>query len=652
MPIFDKFVFLLGLIFVMSLLSEASLCSNAQDIRRAQTQDKLPYIMSLNGEWDFCYHRDLGANKLPVMPDPQDFTAKMPVPGYWDDNIHKLKESKFWKNARFNPWYRPSIYQTGERPPDPSLHYLYGVGHYLKHIKVPMEWKGKLVTLHIGGFRLDAWVWVNGKLVGHFYGGQSVPFDVDLSEYLNFGAQNDLMISIANCHNRRAGCDERGWHGRSAGIHRPVYLKVSGKARISDLYVFPVDNGNGLKWQVKVDGANKLKRGILEWLARDPDSNRVMGSGAIDIDDENVEISTNTFGMKRWSEYSPKLYDLVVIIKDGDDLQDSCVQSFGLRVIRRDGVKILVNDKPTMLRGLCCPHYFPETCTAPMDIEYYRNRIRKFQELGFNWIRFHTWVPSKEFIQAADELGMMLQVEPPVWFKKDEWINILKSCRKHPSVVIYCCGNEELIDEAKIDVLRDLAESCKQLVPDALFNPMEALRGIEYSSEPSNFGDDLVNEPFPHNPKRLALIKEFSDVFGQYAWGELSYFSVYGNWKHLDSLQEIYERPLLTHELGITGNYLNLELRSRFVGTRIGTRMFDQLKKNLEKFGLLERAPIYYRNSCAWMALVRKHATEMARKCKNIAGYDLLGAYDKLALYGLSVWDYERVYGIKTRRNS
>jgi beta-galactosidase len=73
---------------------------------------------------------------------------------------------------------------------------------------------------------------------------------------------------------------------------------------------------------------------------------------------------------------------------------------------------------------------------------------------------------------------------------------------------------------------------------------------------------------------------------------------------------------------------MNLDLEHRYEGTRIGTEMYSSLRRNLKKEGLLHRASLYYKNSCAWMRILRKHAVETARKCKYIAGYDLLGAID------------------------
>ncbi len=58
-----------------------------------------------------------------------------------------------------------------------------------------------------------------------------------------------------------------------------------------------------------------------------------------------------------------------------------------------------------MLRGTCTYYDFPSTTPPPPDVESYRRIHQKEERLGFNFIRFHTWVPSEEYMQAADELG-------------------------------------------------------------------------------------------------------------------------------------------------------------------------------------------------------------------------------------------------------
>jgi hypothetical protein len=233
-------------------------------------------------------------------------------------------------------------------------------------------------------------------------------------------------------------------------------------------------------------------------------------------------------------------------------------------------------------------------------------------------------------MQVADELGMMIQVEPPVGFREPEWIDIIRKCRTHPSVVLYCAGNEEYLDEDKITFLCKLAADVHREAPDALFNAHSALRGVEYDAfDGAKPGPGVVDKPFRHNPRRLDLLRNCSDAFGSFAWGMLSYTSVQGEWRELDERMRIYERPLLSHELGIHGNYLNLDLEHRYNGTRIGPDLYAAVRQNLARAGLLHRAELYYKNSCAWMKALRKQMVEMARKVKYVAGYDLLGAFDQ-----------------------
>ena len=50
--------------------------------------------------------------------------------------------------------------------------------------------------------------------------------------------------------------------------------------------------------------------------------------------------------------------------------------------------------------------------------------------------------------------------------------------------------------------------------------------------------------------------------------------------------------------------------------------------EHLESKGLLERAPLYFKNSCEWQRRARKYCFETVRRGENIAGYDFLGPID------------------------
>ncbi|MCD4770640.1 MAG: hypothetical protein K8R35_10795, partial [Bacteroidales bacterium] len=408
------------------------------------------------------------------------------------------------------------------------------------------------------------------------------------------------------------------------GIFGPVSLQLSGEMRIADWHVYPT--AERLEWRVDIAGNTQVDT-ELNWRVIDPQSGKEYGTGTQPVKSSQVAWSTGKLGIPLWSDTDPQLVEVQIELIDKTQRFDEVQRPFGLRRLTRDGIGLRLNGKPIYLRGICDVAYFPETCTPPMDLEWYRRHILRMKQVGFNWIRGHTWALTEPYLQAADELGMLIQVEPPLGYEMDEWLDIIHSCRKHPSVVIYCPGNEEMLDEPKIAFLRSCADKLRHLSPDALFMPQEAMRGVEYYLEGIP-PQQLSKHPFSHHTKRLEVLREFTDVFGQYTWGWFSYITLQGSLEDIDRRLAIYKRPTLTHELGIIGSYLDLSLEDRYRSTRIGPELFSKVRESLEEAGLLQRSERYHKNSVAWQMLIAKQACEKVRRSSYIAGYDMLGASD------------------------
>ncbi|MFA5293664.1 MAG: sugar-binding domain-containing protein [Phycisphaerae bacterium] len=580
----------------------------------------------LTNQWDFVYQLDLTfSDGIPIVPAKKTFQAKISVPGIWDDfrqNIETLG-----CEIRVNPDYMPAEYPVcSANIPDASLPYIKGVGWYRKKVEIA-EIKNKLAVLHIGGVRLEAWLWVNGHYIGYHLG-HSTPFEFSIEKYLKPNSANEIIIAVSNLRNDRSGSAIRGYKGHMGGIYRPICVRFSGEVRVEDIFIQVHQNNLQLHWDVELAG-DVTKGGLsLAWAVHDRKTKQIIKEGCLPVSGQRVSWVSSGEHLHYWSDVKPNLYEAEIRIMKSSKLLDVRKQVFGLRSIRRKNTTLYLNDNPVFLRGLTEHCYFPETCTPHTDVVKYRENIGRFKKLGFNWIRFHTWTPPEEYMQAADEMGMMIQVEAPVGYQAEEWIDILKTCRKHPSVVIYCCGNEELLDERKIETLFESAQLCKKLTPDALFNPQEALRGIEYVWNENDIGDDVVKEPFEHNDKRLNRLKEFSDVFGQYSWGYLSYRANQGDWRELTRRMVIYERPCLSHEVGILGTFLDICLEQQYKNTLIGTDLYEKVRNHLEREGVIDQAKVYYQNSCLWAKSLRKNTLENLRLCKYFAGYDYLGAID------------------------
>ena len=492
----------------------------------------------------------------------------------------------------------------------------------------PCPGEGRVaVTLAVGQAVMDTTVYLNGKeLQTHV--GHTTSWEVDLSPHINYGAPNDLVISVNNTHGR-SSTRLRGYAGTSGGIFAPVGLSVSsGASRVASLYVYP-ESGK-LFWNVSVAG-RVSPHAELRWEVSD--AGRPILTGTSPVTAPDVAWQTPAAGLLAWSDRNPKLYEIGVKLVDEGRLIDETRQTFGLRQLGPDGIVLKLNGEPIYLRGHTEHFYFPETCTPPFDKETYVKRLTQLKKLGFNWLRFHTWFPTEPYMQAADELGFLIQIEGFSGVRMEEWEDMLRVGRTHPCIAIYCFGNEEMLDDKKLLEAADFAREQKKLAPDALFSPNEGDRGIVRSSKDdgnnNGFGSPVVEKPFPHNPRRLAAVTAFSDVFEPHMLGDLSYHSLRGDWREMEQRMPVFQKlACLVHEAGIIGSYLDLNLADRYKNTRIGPDLYNAARDYLDRRGVLDRAPLYYSNSVAWQRLIRKDMLETTRKIHGLVGYDLLGAVD------------------------
>ena len=230
-------------------------------------------------------------------------------------------------------------------------------------------------------------------------------------------------------------------------------------------------------------------------------------------------------------------------------------------------------------------------------------------------------------MQAADELGILFEIESPNNTSFDEWKYIVDLGRKHTSVVMYSCGNEVYIHDEYLEHMRKIANDIHART-DSLFSPMSALRGFEYAFRPED-DKDMLYEPFKHNPRRFKIANEFVDVYNSYTLNRNSYASLNCNPEEVDSWSDVYGKPRLAHEISISGTFTDLSIKDRYKGTRIGkTEMFSSLERHLSQEGVIDRVPLYFKNSSEWQRRVRKYCFETTRTSKKLAGYDFLGPID------------------------
>ena len=565
---------------------------------------------SLNGTWAMDYRP--GVFSETEGPWGNGFPIENAVPGYWEDMVPAFRAAPFFAKLTVNPEYGLQRYPMAGSPPDTALPTIPGTFLYRREFGLALSegsWE-----LHFGGVQNQVWVWLNSTFLGS-HKGYSTPFSMPVPDGL-LRETNTLTMVVSNLGltgfdgQEVSGLTNRAVNQYTGGITGDVELRC---------YRTPLRD-------LSVEISEDCSRATVRVEATEPAAFRwqVLDGDKVQLDGEAQEdFSFSTQGLSFWSPESPKRYTLRLI--QGEQILQ---RSFGIRRLTVDGLGLRLNGLPYYLRGVCEHCYYPLTIHPSDDRLYYRNIIRKFKELGFNFIRFHTHVPAESYMQAADELGMLIQVESPNYASEEEYAQIIRFCRRHTSVVIYCCGNELEMDEPFIDYL----SRCAQMVhtgTDALFSPMSALRGVEYFWQADKKDEHIVDKPFRRHPLRQERLGTFSDLYNSYTLARTSYSSLTADEKLLDSWSVLYGKPRLSHEICIQGTYIDLSLAKRYEDTPMSrTAMFSSIEESLSQKGLLEKAPLFYINSCQWQQRLRKHCFESTRLCKTIAGYDFLGPID------------------------
>ena len=578
---------------------------------------------SLNGDWTMAY---LGAEAYTSEREPdvrlQDgadpvsdgFLIKDAVPAYWEDMTDKFRATRLHMYLRYNPLYTDQRYPQSGYVPDMALPNIVGSFAYSRTVNITAPIAAEEIRIFVGGAQNTVSSWINGHFLGR-HEGYSSPFDLVVpKELLTVGA-NRVTLSVSNTRlsgymgRPVSGCTSRAANECTGGIYGDVELR----AYSSPLRDAWVNVCAGLEsFEVNVELAYPAECSVTV-----SDGTSVLKRAKIEKGGGRVAISTD--GLTLWSPERPQRYTLTV-----ECMGETLTRLVGIRRFEARGITTYLNGKPFFVRGICEHGYYPMTAHPEHDKKYYLKVIRRLKELGFNFIRFHTWVPVREYLEAADELGILIEVETPNNTTISEWADIVRYTRRYTAPVLYSSGNEMVIDEDYIEHLRAAAELVHR-DNDALFSPMSAMRGIEYFT----FGDDPVEEPFLHNARRLALLGEFADVYNTYSLGDVSYTSERGVPAEIDRRNAVYKKPLLTHEICINGTYCDLSLADRYRGTRIGdTRLFSSVEEHLGDKGLLDRAPIYFKNSSEWQRRLRKHCFETVRRSETFAGYDYLGDID------------------------
>jgi len=324
---------------------------------------------------------------------------------------------------------------------------------YRRHFKLPIAIKGKRVFVDFGGVMTAATVSINGKRLGEYRGGYT-PFSFELTAHLNWPGDNVLAVEVDSSERK----DIPPFGGEIdyltfGGIYRDVHLRVVSDTFIENVFAKPV---NVLKNDRRVDIRCFMNRqgnlvGPLSLTAELRDGNRVLASTGNKLTQEQVphyDLSLENLGsIELWDLNHPKLYQVQVRLHSATGLVDQYETKIGFREARFKEDGFHLNGKHIKLRGLNRHQTFPFVGQAMPARVQRRDALILKRELKCNVVRTSHYPQSPHFLDACDEIGLLVFEEIPGWqhIGDQQWKDLsvryveemIRRDWNHPSIVLW-----------------------------------------------------------------------------------------------------------------------------------------------------------------------------------------------------------------------
>ena len=335
--------------------------------------------------------------------------------------------------------YKP----LGRRYPETS------VGWYRRTFDIPKEDEGRRITIEFDGAFRSALVFLNGYFIGRNDNGYA-PFHFDLTDFLNYGGKNYLVV-------RMDASFGDGWFYEGAGIYRHVWLTKTDALHLARWE-------SVVRTQVTPASAIVSLSTIVQNQGKQADSCRVRwtifdatGKAVANADTAPKPIAADgsstfeaTAKIERpalWSPETPNLYSAVVTVESAGKPRDAERISFGVRDLKWDADKgFFLNGKSVKIKGTCNHHDHAGVGAAlPDRLQWFRIGVLK--DMGGNAVRTSHNMPTPEWVEACDRLGMMMMCETRQMSSNDEGMAqlelMVKRYRNSPSIILWSMGNEE-----------------------------------------------------------------------------------------------------------------------------------------------------------------------------------------------------------------
>ncbi|MGV2900562.1 beta-glucuronidase [Microbacterium sp. AGC62] len=450
---------------------------------------------------------------------------------------------------------------------DQAIHDHVGWVWYQRTVRVPRGWKGQRVVIRVDAATHEGAVYVNENPVARHIGGYT-PFEADITQLVAPGEEFRLTIGVNNELTNVTippGAVYVDSLGRRKQSYRHDFYNYAGLARSVHLYSTPTQHIDDVTVRVGVDEGT----GVVDYevLSHGPALVHVQlqdASGHVVAQSDGGSGVLRVPDAELWRPGAGYLYTLIVQLRAADTIVDEYNVKVGIRSVKVEGDKFLINGEPFYFRGFG-KHEDSAIRGRGFDPALLVHDFALMKWAGANSFRTSHYPYAEEFLDYADRHGVVVIDETaavglnlaigggvhgnaleksfsPNMFNSETQAAHAQAIREliardknHPSVVMWSIANEpESVEEGARDYFAPLA---------ALTRKLDPTRPITYANEHrGTFSSDVVAD--------LVDVLSLNRYYGWYAdTGDLRAAEVHLE-TELRGWQEKFGKPIIITEYG------------------------------------------------------------------------------------------------------
>ncbi|NMH86879.1 glycoside hydrolase family 2 TIM barrel-domain containing protein [Flavivirga algicola] len=364
-------------------------------------------------------------------------------------------------------WEEVSLPHTSNIEPLVVNNQWQGICWYRKSFTLPKLSSSKKVIIELEAAMNHSMIWINGEEVAVHQGGY-LPVVVDITDYVEGGKKNVIAVRLNNTDNPITGPKPLKVldYNMYGGLYRNAWLSIKENVYISHpILADKVAGGGVFVTTPKVSDEKSLVRVKTHIVNESKEAKSIQivqsifykntlvkehKSDKIVLEPESEQNVIERYSLiqpQLWSPKAPNLYKLETKILVNGSVVDQDLTRFGIREFTFKNNQLYINGNKTFLRGVNRHQEYPFIGYALSDNAQYRD-AKKIKEAGFDYIRLSHYPHSPAFMDACDELGLVVIDAISGWqyyldndafraYCYSSATNLIRRDRNHPCVMAW-----------------------------------------------------------------------------------------------------------------------------------------------------------------------------------------------------------------------